>query len=346
MQSESGKGKVIVTGGAGFIGSHSVVALIEDGYAPIIVDDFSNSEPSVLDGLESICGRAVPCHRLDCGDPDALATVFEQEGPIRGVIHFAAFKAVAESVREPLKYYRNNVGSLITLLELMQRFEVQDLVFSSSCTVYGQPDQLPVTEETPIKSAESAYGETKQVCETVIRDLVSSGAPIRAAVLRYFNPIGAHASGLIGELPIGDPANLVPVIMQSSAGLRGPVQVFGGDCATPDGTCIRDYIHVVDLAEAHVRSLDWLAEQDGAAINETFNLGTGHGTSVREAIVAFEKATGRTLDYRVGDRREGDIEQIYANTDKASEVLGWRAGRGIVEAMGDAWRWQCSLAER
>jgi UDP-glucose 4-epimerase len=343
---QSDKGNVIVTGGAGFIGSHSVAELALDGYSPIIVDDFSNSETSVLDGLESICGRSIPCHQLDCGDADKLASVFAQEGPIRGVIHFAAFKAVAESVGEPLKYYKNNVGSLITLLELMQHFGVRDLVFSSSCTVYGQPDRLPVTEETPIKTAESAYGETKQICEAVIRDLAGSGAPIRAAVLRYFNPIGAHPSGLIGELPIGAPANLVPVIMQSAAGLRGPVEVFGGDCATPDGTCIRDYIHVIDLALAHVRSLDWLTERDETSCREVFNLGTGRGTSVREAIEAFGQATGRDLEHRIADRRPGDIEQIYANVDKASEILGWRASRTIEEAMRDAWRWQCNLAER
>jgi UDP-glucose 4-epimerase len=343
---EADKGSVLVTGGAGFIGSHTIVELVRDGYSPIIVDDFSNSEESVLGGLEEICGRSISCHRLDCGDSDALAAVFEQEAPIRGVIHFAAFKAVAESVSEPLKYYKNNVGSLINLLELMQRFAVRDLVFSSSCTVYGQPDALPVTETTPIKQAVSAYGETKQVCEAVIRDVTASGAPIRAAVLRYFNPIGAHPSGLIGELPIGDPANLVPVIMQSAAGLRGPIQVFGGDLATPDGTCIRDYIHVVDLALAHVRSLDWLAEQSESSRQEVFNLGTGRGTSVKEAIEAFEKTTGRGLEYQVAERRPGDIEQIYASVDKASQVLGWRASRTIEEAMGDAWRWQCSLAER
>jgi UDP-glucose 4-epimerase len=338
--------KIIVTGGAGFIGSHTVVELVENGYEPIVIDDFSNSERTVLDGLAAICGRALPCHDVDCRDRAAVASVFEAHGTIAGVIHFAASKAVGESQQKPLHYYANNLGSLISILEVMLEYDVSDLVFSSSCTVYGQPEMLPVTEETPLAPPASVYGATKQVCEDIIRDVVASGATLRATLLRYFNPIGAHPSARIGELPLGDPQNLVPIILQSACGLRGAVEVYGTDWSTPDGSCIRDYIHVLDLASAHVKSLDWMATRSDTAGVETLNVGTGRGTSVREALAAFERATGRTLETVVGERRPGDVEQIYAAVDKAERVLGWEAKRSIEEAMRDAWRWQCSLMQR
>jgi len=335
--------KVIVTGGAGFIGSHTVVELSSAGYTPIIVDNFCNSDRKVLVGLEAIVERPIHCHEIDCNDPEALARVFEAEGEIFGVIHFAAYKSVSESVARPLDYYRNNVGSLLTLLERMQISGVRNLVFSSSCTVYGQPDALPVTEETPRKPAESPYGATKQVCEWIIDDVVKAGDPVRVVTLRYFNPIGAHPSGLIGELPLGTPDNLVPFITQTAAGIWQRLTVFGDDYPTPDGSCIRDYIHVMDLANAHVKALDWLEAQRQAACNEVFNVGTGKGCSVFEAIQAFARASGVSLPYTVGPRRSGDIEQIFANADKAERVLGWKAQRSIEDAMRDAWKWQRAL---
>lgn len=339
-------GKILVTGGAGFIGSHTVVDLIAHGHEPLIVDDFSNSDPRVLDGLRAICGRDIECRRMDCGDREAMRRVFETAGPIRGVVHFAASKAVGESQAQPLRYHRNNVVSLITLLELMDEFGVRDLVFSSSCVVYGEPDRLPVTESTPMGRAASVYGSTKQICESVIRDVVASGSSLRAVSLRYFNPIGAHPSAEIGELPIGVPENLIPVLMQSAAGLRGPIRVFGTDWGTPDGSCIRDYIHVLDLANAHVRSLDWMAGQGPEGMQAVFNLGTGRGTSVLEAIESFQQATGQSLRVEHAPRRPGDIEQIYANADRAHEILGWKAERTLEDAMRDAWRWQRRLGER
>lgn len=338
--------KIIVTGGAGFIGSHTVVSLVESGYEPVIVDDFSNSKRSVLDGLAAICGRRVACHEIDCGDRAALDRVFRAVTPVAGVIHFAASKAVNESLEKPLLYYRNNLGGLLCVIETMLTHGVADLVFSSSCTVYGQPEKLPVTEATPIAKASSVYGATKQICEQIIQDTVASGAPIRATLLRYFNPIGAHPSARIGELPLGDPQNLAPVILQSAAGWRGPVQIHGDDWSTRDGTCIRDYIHVLDLADAHVKSLDVMAGRPRAPMVEILNVGTGRGTSVREAIDAFERATGQKVASRVGPRRVGDIEQIYASVDKASAVLGWRAVRSLDDAMRDAWRWQQTLGAR
>ncbi len=262
-----------------------------------------------------------------------------------GAIHFAASKAVGESQEKPLLYYSNNVGSLVTLLEVMGEFGVRDLVFSSSCTVYGQPAVLPVTEETPVAEPASVYGSTKQICETMLRDLVASAAPHRVTLLRYFNPIGAHPSARIGELPLGDPQNLVPVILQSAAGLRGPIQIHGDDWDTPDGTCVRDYVHVLDLAAAHVKSLAWMSGQPEAPLLEVLNVGTGRGTSVKEALEAFERATGRSVDYRVGPRRPGDIEQIYAHCEKVERLLGWKATRDIEDALRDAWAWQETLAK-
>lgn len=341
-----GRGRILVTGGAGFIGSHTIVDLVESGFEPVIVDDFSNSDRGVVEGLAAICGRPVSCYEIDCGDEDALRRVFESAGPIDGVIHFAASKAVGESQQKPLLYYRNNLGGLMSLLQVMGEFGTRDLVFSSSCTVYGQPESLPVTEETPRAEPASVYGATKRICEDILTDVVASGAPHRVTLLRYFNPIGAHPSALIGELPLGDPQNLVPIILQSAAGIRGPIQIFGDDWATPDGTCIRDYIHVLDLAAAHVRSLDWMAEQDETPLVEVFNVGTGRGTSVQEALDAFERASGRSIAREVGPRRPGDIEQIFASCDKVERVLGWKAVRSVEEAMRDAWRWQERLGSR
>ena len=344
--SEGQRRKIVVTGGAGFIGSHTVVDLVQEGYEPIIVDDFSNSDRRVLAGLESICGRAITCHTVDCRDRVALSRVFETEGPIAGAIHFAASKAVGESQEKPLLYYGNNLGSLLTLLEVMDEFEVWDLVFSSSCTVYGQPLELPVTEQTPVAAPASVYGATKQICENILHDWIASGVPHRVTLLRYFNPIGAHPSARIGELPLGAPQNLMPILLQSAAGLRGPVQIFGDDWATEDGTCIRDYIHVLDLAAAHVKSLDWMDSLGDAPMIDVFNVGTGKGTSVRQAIDAFERATGRKVERQVTVRRPGDIEQVYACCDKVERALGWKATRSLDEAMRDAWAWQESLAHR
>ena len=343
---ESNRPKILVTGGAGFIGSHTVVDLVESGYDPVIVDDFSNSDRGVVEGLGEICGRPVSCYEFGCRDLESLRRVFEEAGPISGVIHFAASKAVGESQDKPVLYYQNNLGTLLTLLEVMAEFEVRDLVFSSSCTVYGQPEALPVTEETPIAAPASVYGATKQICENILRDVVASGANHRVTLLRYFNPIGAHPSSLIGELPLGDPQNLIPIILQSAAGIRGPIQVYGDDWNTPDGTCIRDYIHVLDLAAAHVKSLDWMSGQGDDPLIEVFNVGTGRGTSVFEALDAFEQATGQPVPREVGPRRAGDIEQIYASCDKVESTLGWKATRTVEDAMRDAWSWQQKLANR
>lgn len=337
--------KVIVTGGAGFIGSHTVVELLAAGFTPVVVDNFCNSERSVLDRLQKITGTAIKVHEQDCGDAGAMEKVFAAEGEIYGVIHFAAHKAVGASIREPLAYYKNNIGSLVTMLEALTKSGSARFVFSSSCTVYGQPDVLPVTEESPIKTAESPYGRTKQFCEDIIVDHVASGASCQAVLLRYFNPVGAHESGLIGELPIGAPENLVPYITQTAVGIRKELTVFGDDYDTPDGTCIRDYIHVVDLAQAHVKALEWIDRQGEASFSEVFNVGTGQGTSVLEAIQAFEKASGKKLNYKIGPRRPGDVVKTYADVSKSEREFAWRAKLGILEAMGDAYRWQVSLLD-
>ncbi len=331
---------ILVTGGAGFIGSHTVLALVEAGFNPIIVDNFSNSESGVLAGLEEILGFPVRCIAQDCNDPVVLKTIFEAE-KIEGVIHFAASKAVGESMQKPLLYYRNNLGSLVTLLEAMVESGVPRLIFSSSCTVYGIPDQLPVTEVTPVQPAFSVYGNTKQVGEEILRDTVAAGLPLQILSLRYFNPIGAHPSALIGELPRGVPANLVPFVTQTAAGLRPSLTVYGDDYDTSDGSCIRDYIHVMDLAEAHVAGLQKLmAQPSDKAYYDVFNLGTGTGASVLEVMRAFEAVSGQSLPYQVGPRRLGDIPAIYADVTKATEELGWQTRRSLHEALADAWRWQ------
>jgi UDP-glucose 4-epimerase len=338
--------KILVTGGAGYIGSHTVVELAQAGYEPIIVDDFSNSEESALGGIKAILGREVPCHRIDCGDAEALRQVFKTEGNIAGVIHFAAFKAVGESVQKPLAYFHNNVGSLITLLQVMQEQGVENLVFSSSCTVYGVPDQLPVTEATPTKPASSPYGRTKQMCEDIVHD--AAGAPnnkVHTILLRYFNPIGAHESAKIGELPLGVPNNLVPFITQTAAGLREKLTIFGNDYDTPDGTNVRDYIHVVDLAKAHIAAVQRLLDRKASEVVETFNVGTGHGNSVLEVVHTFEEASGQKLNYAIGPRRPGDVPAIYADATKAAEVLGFKTETSLRDSLASAWKWQQTLAK-
>jgi UDP-glucose 4-epimerase len=340
------KEKILVTGGAGYIGSHTVVELIEAGYEPVIIDNFSNSEESALEGISAIVGRSVTCHRIDCTDAAALRSVFEQEQDIAGIIHFAAYKAVGESVEQPLKYYHNNVGSLVALLQVMEEYKVYNLVFSSSCTVYGIPEKLPVTEQTPVQKANSPYGNTKKICEEILTDLANSGnSNTKSIALRYFNPIGAHPSAKIGELPLGVPSNLVPFITQTAAGIREQLTIFGNDYDTPDGTNIRDYVHVVDLAKAHVVAVERMLQNKVQDI-EFFNVGTGRGNTVLEAVQAFERATGVKLNYKIGPRRAGDVPKIYADVTKATEVLGFKTTSTLEEAMKSAWDWQLSLQNK
>ena len=338
--------KVVVTGGAGYIGSHTVVALHEAGFSPIIFDNFSNSKPEVLDGIARIIGEKPQLFEVDCRSKAELAHAIEtcaSDGEIAGVIHFAAFKAVGESTEKPLDYFDNNIGSTVSLLEAMTTSGVSNLVFSSSCTVYGQPDAIPVDEHAPILPAESPYGYTKQACERLITDAFDSSMPLSACLLRYFNPIGAHPSAAIGELPLGHPNNLIPYLTQATAGTRGPLTVFGNDYPTEDGTCVRDYIHVMDLARAHVAAIQWL--QSNPASCEAFNLGTGKGKSVSQVIAAFEKANGITVPYAFGARRAGDVTAIYANPEKAEHTLGWKCELSLEEALRDAWKWQQKLTE-
>jgi UDP-glucose 4-epimerase len=339
--------KILVTGGAGYIGSHTVVELVQAGYEPILIDNFSNSKASVLDGLRAILGREVKCYDVNCSNGDAVRWVLRQEGEIAGVIHFAAFKAVGESVQEPLKYFENNVGSLLTLLRVMGEAGIENLVFSSSCTVYGVPDALPVTEATPTKPASSPYGRTKQMCEDIVHDV--SAAPdnkLHTILLRYFNPIGAHESAKIGELPLGVPNNLVPFITQTAAGIREKLTIFGNDYDTPDGTNMRDYIHVVDLAKAHIAAVQRLLDRKASDVVETFNVGTGHGNSVLEVVKTFEEASGQKLNYSIGPRRPGDVPAIYADATKAAEVLGFKTTTSLRDSLASAWKWQLALADK
>ena len=336
--------KILVTGGAGYIGSHAVVELVQAGFQPIIVDDFSNSQESVLAGLEAILGTSVPIYRIDCGDAAALRGVFRAEPDVAGVIHFAAFKAVGESVQKPLAYYQNNLGSLLTLLAVMPEFGVEALVFSSSCTVYGIPDALPVTEATPTKKATSPYGATKQMAEDILTDVAAAGG-LRTILLRYFNPIGAHESAKIGELPLGVPNNLVPFITQTAAGIRERLTIFGDTYDTPDGTNIRDYIHVVDLAKAHIMAVRRLLEKEASEAVEPFNVGTGHGNSVLEVVQTFERVTGQKLNYVVGPARPGDVPAIYADATKAAEVLGFKTETSLADSLASSWKWQQSLGK-
>ena len=337
------KRKVIVTGGTGYIGSHTAVELIAGGFDVVIIDNLYNSEKSVLDGIRAITGVTPKFYEHDLCDRQKLEEVFVSEGNIDAVIHFAAYKAVGESVRKPLEYYRNNFISLMNLLEMMERYNTPALVFSSSCTVYGQPATLPVTEASPVREAASPYGYTKQAGEIIIRDTMASRPSHKAVSLRYFNPIGAHPTAFIGELPRGVPENLVPFITQTAIGLRDELKVFGTDYDTPDGSCIRDYLHVVDLAKAHVMALKRMLEGENKSNYEVFNLGMGKGVSVLEAIAAFEKATGVRLRYSLTDRRAGDIEKIWADPSLANRELGWKTEISIEEAMETAWRWENRL---
>ena len=339
------KGKILVTGGTGYIGSHTVVELQAAGYEVVIIDNLSNSNAGVLDGIEKISGVRPVFVEGDCTDLATLRRLFEENPGITGIINFAASKAVGESVEKPLLYYRNNLNTLMNLLDLMPEFGVNGIVFSSSCTVYGEPDQNPIDESAPIKTATSPYGNTKQISEEIIKDFVASGAPIKSILLRYFNPVGAHPSAEIGELPLGVPQNLVPYITQAAAGIRKELTVFGNDYDTPDGTCIRDFIDVVDLAKAHVIAMERMLEKEDTAAVETFNLGTGRGLSVLELIAAFEKATGVKVPYKIGARRAGDIEKIWAEPRHANEVLGWKAAAPIEETMANTWRWQCKITD-
>lgn len=335
--------KVLVTGGTGFIGSHTIVQLVEAGHTPIIIDNLSNSELKVLDGLEAILGFRPTFHNADCTDKDAFSSICRSEMP-EAIIHFAAFKAVGESVENPMLYYKNNIGSMTVVLETMKECGIQNLVFSSSCTVYGQPNVLPVTETTPDKDAASPYGYTKVVCEQMVRDVCASDPNFKVALLRYFNPIGAHRSGLIGELPNGIPSNLIPFVTQTAAGLRAKLTVFGNDYNTKDGSCIRDFIHVVDLAKAHVSSMSWLASIESGY--EVFNIGQGKGNTVLEVIETFERVTGVPLPHVIGPRRAGDIEKIWADVTKSTEVLKWKTELTLEDALQDAWNWQLKLASR
>ena len=339
------KERILVTGGTGYIGSHTVVELQNSGYDVVIVDNLSNSRAEVVDSIEKITGIRPAFEKVDCLDYAGMEAVFTKYPGIKGIIHFAASKAVGESVEKPLLYYRNNLVSLINVLELMPKYQVKGIIFSSSCTVYGQPDVLPVTESAPIKKAESPYGNTKQINEEIIRDTVASGSPIHAIMLRYFNPIGAHPSALIGELPNGVPQNLIPYLTQTAIGIREKLSVFGDDYDTPDGSCIRDFIYVVDLAKAHVIAMNRILEDKQKDNVEVFNIGTGRGLSVLELINAFEKATGVKLNYQIVGRRAGDIVKVWADPSYANKELGWKAETPIEDTLRSAWNWQLKLRE-
>lgn len=336
--------KILVTGGTGYIGSHTVVELQKEGYEVIIVDNLSNSNIEVLNGIEKISGIRPSFENIDCVDYVSMDRMFEKYSNIEAIIHFAASKAVGESVEKPLMYYRNNLVSLINLLQLMPIHKIKNLVFSSSCTVYGQPDILPVTEDAPIKPAASPYGNTKQIGEEIIRDTIRSNSSYQSVILRYFNPIGAHPSAEIGELPNGVPNNLLPFVTQTAIGLRKQLQVFGDDYNTPDGSCIRDYINVVDLAKAHVIAVKRLLYNSMIEAVETFNLGTGRGLSVLEIINTFERVTGVKVPYKIVGRREGDIEKVWADPSFANKVLGWKAQETVEKTLESAWAWEQKLS--
>jgi UDP-glucose 4-epimerase len=335
--------KILVTGGLGFIGSHTVVELVSAGYEPIIVDDLSNSNAKILDQLSKIIGFKPTFYKFDLCDENKIKDLLKAEPDIAGIIHFAAFKAVGESVQKPLKYYHNNLYSLINLLEAFNGKPV-NFVFSSSCTVYGQPDELPVTENAPVKPAQSPYGNTKQIAEEILKDTVVAGNAQKVISLRYFNPVGAHESALIGELPIGVPQNLVPFITQTAIGKREKITVFGNDYNTKDGSCVRDYIYVVDLAKAHVAALK-LMENESFSGYDVFNLGTGKGNTVLEVIIAFEQATGVKLNYEIGPRRSGDVEKVWGDVTKSARELHWRAESGLDLMMSTAWEWEKYLSQ-
>jgi UDP-glucose 4-epimerase len=340
------KRKIVVTGGTGYIGSHTSVELINEGFDIVIIDNLYNSEAEVTDRIQMITGVKPSLEIIDVCDRDRLENFFAKNRDIDAIIHFAAYKAVSESVSKPLEYYHNNLVSLINLLDLMKQFNVPDIVFSSSCTVYGQPEKLPVTENAPLQPATSPYGNTKQIGEEIIKDSTLANKNIKAIALRYFNPIGAHPSGLIGELPRGVPENLVPFITQTAYGLRDELKVYGNDYDTPDGSCIRDYLHVVDLAKAHVVAVKRLLEGRNKKSFEVFNLGTGNGVSVLEAINSFERVSGIKLKYRITDRRPGDIEKIWADPSFANQELGWKTKSTLDEAMKTAWDWEKKVREK
>lgn len=341
------KHTILVTGGMGFIGSHTAVELIEAGYDVVIVDDLSNSNIKVLDGIRAITGVTPAFEQVDLKDKFATENIFKKYPNIDGIIHFAASKAVGESVEKPLLYYRNNIISLVNLLELMPQYNVKGIIFSSSCTVYGQPlpENLPVTEEAPHQKATSPYGNTKEVNEQIIYDYIHSGAPLKSIILRYFNPIGAHPSALIGELPNGVPNNLIPFVTQTAMGIRKELTIFGNDYNTADGTCIRDYIYVVDLAKAHVAAMRRVLDQEDSPAIDYFNIGTGNGNSTLEIVNTFERATGVKVNWKFGPRREGDIEKIWGDCTKANKVLGWKAESPLDDVLASAWKWQQKLRE-
>ena len=340
------KGRILVTGGTGYIGSHTTVELINAGYSVVIIDNLSNSNKEVLKGIEAITGVSPDFVEADCTDIQALKSLFDKYQDIKGIINFAASKAVGESMEKPILYYRNNLNTLMNLLDLMPEYGVKGIVFSSSCTVYGEPDENPVTEKAPIKKATSPYGNTKQISEEIITDVINSGAPFKSVILRYFNPVGAHPSAEIGELPNGVPQNLIPYLTQTAIGIRKELSVFGNDYNTPDGSCIRDFINVVDLAKAHVIAVQRMLEDKSESKIEIFNLGTGVGLSVLELIDAFERATGVKVPHKIVGRRAGDIEKVWANPKYANEVLGWKAESTIEDTMRSAWAWQKKLRER
>ena len=331
--------KILVTGGLGFIGSHTVVELQNEGFEVVAIDNLSNSSIEVLDGIERITGKKPIFENLDLRDKLGVQDFFKKHNDVAGVIHFAASKAVGESVENPLLYYENNINALVYILQEMVNLKNANFIFSSSCTVYGQAEKMPITEDASIQPANSPYGNTKQIGEEIIND-VAKVTNINSILLRYFNPIGSHSSAEIGELPLGVPQNLVPFITQTAFGLRQELSVYGNDYPTPDGTCIRDYIHVVDLAKAHVIALQRLLNKQNLEKVETFNLGTGTGSSVLEVITAFEKISGQELPYKIIGRREGDVITAYANTDKANNVLGWKAQLSLEEALASAWKWE------
>ncbi|NCP51478.1 MAG: UDP-glucose 4-epimerase GalE [Flavobacteriales bacterium] len=332
--------KILVTGGLGFIGSHTVVELQNEGYEVVIIDDLSNSSIKVLDGITSITGKTPIFEKLDLKEKLSVETFFKKHHDIKGVIHFAASKAVGESVKEPLLYYENNLSTLVYILKELTKLPEASFIFSSSCTVYGQADELPITENAPVKQAESPYGNTKQIGEEIIKDTCKVASNLKAIALRYFNPVGSHESAKIGELPIGVPQNLVPFITQTAIGIREQLSIFGDDYPTTDGTCIRDYIHVVDLAKAHVIALKRLLENHNKSNFETFNLGTGKGSSVLEVVQSFERVSGEKLNYKIVGRREGDIISAYADTTKANNELGWKSKLTLDDAMRSAWKWE------
>jgi UDP-glucose 4-epimerase len=339
------KGKILVTGGAGYIGSHTSVELLKEGYDVVIIDNLSNSSQFIVEKIEQIAKKKVHFYKEDLLNFSEVEKILSVHGDITGIIHFAAYKAVGESVEKPVEYYENNIGSLLNILKLMKNHKFENIVFSSSCTVYGQPEVLPVTENAPIRPALSPYGNTKQIAEEILRDTAYVNSNMKCIALRYFNPIGANSSGLIGELPNGVPNNLIPYVTQTAFGIRQELKVFGSDYNTPDGTAIRDYIHVVDLAKAHIIALERMTKNKNKKSFEVFNIGTGNGFSVMEILNSFEKVSGVKINYKIVDRREGDIEKVWADTTYANNELGWKAELSLDEMLSSAWNWEKNYRE-